>query len=61
MDGIRPLRITSLEASAAMRHDLDRMEFRHTLEQYGIEEDQNEEDRFEAWEYEREEDEGGEE
>lgn len=47
MDGIRPLRITSLEASAAMRHDLAEMEFRHTLEQYGIEEEQDEEDEEE--------------
>lgn len=47
MDGIRPTKVTALDASAVMRHDLAEMEFRHTLEQYGIEEEQDEEDEEE--------------
>ncbi len=43
MYGIRPAKVTALEMSAVIRRDLAEMEFRHMLEQYGCELEQDEE------------------
>lgn len=48
MYGIRPGKVMPLDMSMAIRHDIESMEFRHMMEQYGCEPEQDNDEEDEG-------------